>query len=91
MSADERRIGEFAYQIWETEGKPEGQHERHWEMASKLVDAEARSEPQPLVPPQRISKPSTVTLAEMEAEAEKPALLKKPRTPRAAVPKTPKT
>ncbi|SQF98419.1 Protein of uncharacterised function (DUF2934) [Paucimonas lemoignei] len=41
MSADEKRIREFAYQIWESEGQPSGQDERHWEMARKLAEAEA--------------------------------------------------
>lgn len=41
MSTDDKRIREFAYQIWESEGKPEGQEERHWEMACKLAEAEA--------------------------------------------------
>ncbi|WP_166215713.1 DUF2934 domain-containing protein [Pseudomonas atagonensis] len=41
MSTDDKRIREFAYQIWESEGKPEGQESRHWEMARKLADAEA--------------------------------------------------
>ncbi|HEX8592903.1 MAG TPA: DUF2934 domain-containing protein [Pseudomonas sp.] len=41
MSADEKRIREFAYQIWESEGQPAGQEERHWEMARKLAEAEA--------------------------------------------------
>ncbi|WLG53315.1 DUF2934 domain-containing protein [Pseudomonas sp. FP1742] len=41
MSTDEKRIREFAYQIWESEGKPEGQEERHWKMACKLAEAEA--------------------------------------------------
>ena len=41
MSVDEKRIREFAYQIWESEGKPEGQEERHWDMARKLAEAEA--------------------------------------------------
>ena len=41
MSTDEKRIREFAYQIWESEGKPEGQEARHWEMARKLAEAEA--------------------------------------------------
>jgi hypothetical protein len=41
MSADEKRIRDFAYQIWESEGQPEGQEERHWEMARKLAEAEA--------------------------------------------------
>ena len=43
MSTDDKRIREFAYQIWESEGKPEGQEERHWEMARKLADAEAQA------------------------------------------------
>lgn len=41
MSNDDKRVREFAYQIWESEGKPEGHEARHWEMARKLADAEA--------------------------------------------------
>ena len=41
MSVEEKRIREFAYQIWESEGQPEGQESRHWEMARKLAEAEA--------------------------------------------------
>ncbi len=41
MSTNEKRIREFAYQIWESEGKPEGQETRHWDMAHKLAQAEA--------------------------------------------------
>jgi hypothetical protein len=41
MSTEDKRIREFAYQIWESEGKPEGQETRHWEMARKLAEAEA--------------------------------------------------
>ncbi|KAA0980088.1 DUF2934 domain-containing protein [Pseudomonas sp. ANT_H12B] len=43
MSTNDKRIREFAYQIWESEGKPEGQEARHWEMARKLAEAEALS------------------------------------------------
>jgi hypothetical protein len=43
MSTDDKRIREFAYQIWESEGKPEGHEARHWEMARKLAEAEALS------------------------------------------------
>jgi len=39
MSTDEKRIREFAYQIWESEGRPEGQEARHWEMARRLAAA----------------------------------------------------
>ena len=35
MSVDEKRVREFAYEIWESEGKPEGQEERHWAMARR--------------------------------------------------------
>lgn len=41
MSVDEKRVREFAYQIWESEGRPEGQEARHWEMALRLAEAEA--------------------------------------------------
>jgi hypothetical protein len=45
MDIDEKRINEFAYQIWQSEGEPEGQEERHWEMARKLAEAESNSPP----------------------------------------------
>ena len=89
MSIDEQRVREFAYQIWESEGRPAGQQERHWAMARKLAEAEAAGDqPQQPLKPKRISKPKAVTLAEAEAQAEQPQLLKKPRAPRA--PKSPK-
>jgi hypothetical protein len=47
MSADDKRVREFAYQIWESEGQPEGQEERHWEMARKLAEAEALAPSKP--------------------------------------------
>ncbi len=36
----EHRVREFAYQIWESEGKPDGQADRHWDMAWKLAEAQ---------------------------------------------------
>lgn len=94
MSTDEQRVREFAYQIWESEGKPAGQEDRHWAMARKLAEAEAAGEQlqqqQPLKP-KRISKPKAVTLAEAEAQAAQSELLKKPRAPRgSATTKPPK-
>ena len=41
MSNDDKHIREFAYQIWESEGRPEGQEARHWDMAHKLAQAQA--------------------------------------------------
>jgi hypothetical protein len=91
MSTDDKRVREFAYQIWESEGKPEGQEARHWEMACKLAEAEA------LAPSKTAktnsdktaaSKPST---AKPKAKAaakvvtppgEKPIAVKKSRAPR---------
>jgi hypothetical protein len=50
MSTDDKRVREFAYQIWESEGKPEGQEARHWEMARKLAEAEALAPKKPPKP-----------------------------------------
>ncbi len=36
LSVDEHRIRDFAHQIWESEGRPEGQAARHWAMAIEL-------------------------------------------------------
>jgi hypothetical protein len=35
-----QRIEQLAREIWEAEGRPDGQAERHWAMAERLVDAE---------------------------------------------------
>ncbi|MBN6150987.1 DUF2934 domain-containing protein [Xanthomonas sp. AmX2] len=38
-----QRIEQLAHEIWEAEGRPDGQSARHWAMAERLVDAEARA------------------------------------------------
>lgn len=91
MSAKEDRIREFAYQIWESEGKPHGQAKRHWEMATKLVEAEQTPGK---AAPKRTSKPKAAasdvpaepvkpraSKAAPKADAEKPALLKPAKAP----------
>ncbi|RAN82278.1 hypothetical protein B5P43_05680 [Bacillus sp. SRB_336] len=35
----EQRIRELAHHIWESEGRPRGEEERHWLMAERLVEA----------------------------------------------------
>ena len=40
MQPNEHVVRQFAYQIWESEGKPEGQAARHWDMACKLAAGE---------------------------------------------------
>lgn len=72
MSVDEKRIREFAYQIWESEGKPAGQEERHWDMARKLAEAESLA---PKATPRK--KPATRS-KEPAAAVKKPRAVKKP-------------
>ncbi|MFU3248557.1 DUF2934 domain-containing protein [Pseudomonas paraeruginosa] len=81
MSADEKRIREFAYQIWESEGRPEGQAERHWAMARQLAEAEAAA-PAPKKPRAR-ARPGEETPALLQPPAAKT------RKPRAAAPARP--
>ena len=69
MSTDDKRIREFAYQIWESEGKPEGQEDRHWEMARKLAEAEALA---PKKPPKANGSKAAGKTAETKAPAAKP-------------------
>ena len=74
MSAEEKRIREFAYQIWQSEGCPHGEEERHWEMARKLVEAEKGA---PVAKPatrarKTATKPTDATPKVKEAPAAKP-------------------
>lgn len=41
MNVDEETVRQLARLIWETEGQPEGQDARHWEMATKLAESAA--------------------------------------------------
>ena len=61
MSDREQRIRERAHKIWEDEGCPEGQNQRHWDMAARQIDGEPDSEnpSQPAPGEQQVSK-STV-------------------------------
>ncbi|TCU09618.1 DUF2934 domain-containing protein [Rhizobium sullae] len=36
----EDRIRRRAYEKWEREGRPEGEHERHWQQAEKEIEGE---------------------------------------------------
>lgn len=85
MNEQEKRIREFAYEIWQTEGCPDGQGERHWEMARKLVEAQDSGVPlsKPNSKPRKSAiKPADVTAASSvpapAAEAEQPAPQIKP-------------
>lgn len=41
MNVDEEAVRQLAQMIWETEGKPDGQQARHWEMATRLAESAA--------------------------------------------------
>jgi hypothetical protein len=41
MDVDEDAIRQLARLIWESEGFPEGQEERHWDMATRLAESAA--------------------------------------------------
>lgn len=43
----EQRIRERAHQIWEREGRPDGQEQSHWERASREIDEEDRKGEKP--------------------------------------------
>lgn len=87
MSDDAKYIRELAYQIWESEGRPEGQHQRHWQMACKLAETETQQTPQP-VARTKVTKPKAAP--ETPAAANKPTSGKKPRAPRSVPAKTTK-
>ena len=57
MNTEEDRIRQFAYQIWESEGRPEGQQARHWEMARRLAGAEGQEITRTPTKTRRITKP----------------------------------
>lgn len=40
----DERIRELAHRIWESEGRPQGQQMRHWQMATRLIEASERAE-----------------------------------------------
>ncbi|MBD9579118.1 DUF2934 domain-containing protein [Pseudomonas sp. BGr12] len=79
MKVNERRVRELAYQIWESEGRPEGQHDRHWRMARSLAEAEAGNADGTQEP----VKPRF----EGDKEPEKPALLQEPPRRKGRLPK----
>lgn len=35
---DDTRIRERAYELWESEGRPDGRHEEHWQQARRELD-----------------------------------------------------
>ncbi|AKA24683.1 DUF2934 domain-containing protein [Pseudomonas chlororaphis] len=101
MSTDDKRIREFAYQIWESEGRPDGQEHRHWEMARKLAEAEALAPSKPpratRAAPAKSAKPATAkpkagksAAASLVPPGEK-SLPAAPKSPAAKKPRAPRS
>lgn len=42
--SNQQLIQELAYQIWESEGRPNGQSAKHWKLASILVETDNETE-----------------------------------------------
>ncbi|MBJ9974016.1 DUF2934 domain-containing protein [Pseudomonas sp. S75] len=91
--SDEKHIREFAYQLWESEGKPEGRDQEHWEKAVKLAKAKSQTpDAKPKKAPAKAKAPADAKgAAKPKAPAapkaaavpgEKPAPAKKPRAPK---------
>lgn len=66
----EQRIRETAYRLWENDGRPTGQAERHWEMARKMAE-EAERAPAP------VAARAPVTTRAQSAAAAAPAKSKR--------------
>lgn len=76
---DETRIRKLAYQIWESEGCPDGRDERHWEMARSLALAEAEASGLSAEP---ATAPEPRTAKRNQRLVDKPVSVKKPGKPR---------
>lgn len=72
---DEQQIREYAYQIWLTEGCPQGQAQRHWEMARQLAEAEILAAS--ATPP--VARPPSARKARNTAIPAKTRVLNKPQ------------
>jgi hypothetical protein len=73
----QERIKAEAYRRWEQEGRPDGQHDRHWQEAADLLESGEASD---IIE----SEGTTQVLKTPKAK------VAKPKAPAAAKPKTPK-
>jgi hypothetical protein len=75
----QEQIAARAYQLWEEEGRPHGAHERHWEQASRDVNATDEAKPTARAKTKIASTPRKAPL-----KADKPSSPRK--APKAATP-----
>lgn len=84
MASDkEERIRAKAHEIWLSEGSPEGSEQRHWDMATEIVEAEdgATADPTPTDAPAPLAEAEPVAA---QPDAEEPAKAKPAPRKRAA-------
>lgn len=88
----EERIRAEAYRRWEQEGRPEGQHDRHWHEAAEAmatggsvpVESEGTTQALKVLKPRAATK-SKAEKAAPKAKVEKPAEIKAPKAVAAKV------
>ncbi len=79
MSDDrQERIRKRAHEIWESEGRPHGAHDRHWHQAAAEIDATAAK------PAGSASKPAAKKKVAAKPAGKSAAAAKKPAKPRKA-------
>lgn len=94
MADDQLRIRLLAYRIWEAEGCPDGEAERHWHMACRMVAAERitdvpqEAQPRPAPRSKKTAEPVATAANVQEApEATDEAAPKKPAAKRTSTAK----
>jgi hypothetical protein len=60
MQPNEQLVRQYAYQIWESEGRPDGQAMRHWEMACMLAEGQTG----PADPMESLTSDEAITAAQ---------------------------
>ena len=63
MDNKEQHIRETAYRLWEQDGRPHGQAQRHWDLAQKLAGGAAEVAPQQSASPGRPARAASAKKA----------------------------
>ncbi|QKD06583.1 DUF2934 domain-containing protein [Mesorhizobium loti] len=83
----QERIRNRAHQIWQQEGQPAGQHERHWHQAAADVDLEDATGKSAKKPSKKAAGAGKAKAEPKEAEAKAAKAAKKPGKPKKAAAK----
>jgi len=69
----DQRIRDRAYQLWEREGRPHGQHDEHWRRAAAEIEAEENPKAGTAAKPGKTPAPPTSAAEQAGATTTKPA------------------